>query len=72
MNEFAFKYKYNCKYCSTKSSLQNLHENFNNFFMNEFAFKYEYNCKYCLVFSQQKAIFKYCAYLFYFFLCRLG
>ena len=25
MNEFAFKYKYNCKYCSTKSSLQNLH-----------------------------------------------
>ena len=41
MNEFAFKYKYgNCKYCSTKSSLQF-------FFMNEFAFKYEYNCKYC-------------------------
>ena len=25
--EFAFKYNYNCKYCSTKSSLQNLHEN---------------------------------------------
>ena len=29
MNEFTFKYKYgNFKYCSTKSSLQNLHENF--------------------------------------------
>ena len=28
MNEFAFEYNYNCKYCSTKSSLQNLHENF--------------------------------------------
>ena len=27
MNEFAFKYKYNCKYCSTKSSLQTLQEN---------------------------------------------
>ena len=29
MNEFAleFKYKYNCKNCSTKSSLPNLHEN---------------------------------------------
>ena len=39
--------------------------------MNEFAFKYEYNCKYCLVFSQQKAIFKYCAYLFYFFCADL-
>ena len=25
MYEFAFKYKYNCNYCSTKSSLQNLH-----------------------------------------------
>ena len=25
MNEFAFKY--NCKYCWTKSSLQNLHDN---------------------------------------------
>ena len=27
LNEFAFKFKYNCKYCSTKSSLQNLQEN---------------------------------------------
>ena len=29
MNEFALecKYKYNCNYCSTKSSLPNLHEN---------------------------------------------
>ena len=29
MNEFALecKYKYNCNYCSTKSSLSNLHEN---------------------------------------------
>jgi hypothetical protein len=47
--EFAFKYKYDSKYCSTKSSLQNLHENgdtslWMNF--NEFAFKYKYNCKY--------------------------
>ena len=47
MNEFAFKYKYNCKYCSTKSSLQNLHANLYIFFMNELAFEYEYNCKYC-------------------------
>ena len=47
MIEFAFKYEYNCKYCSTKYSLQNLHENFDIFFMNQFAFKYEYNCKYC-------------------------
>ena len=28
MNEFALEYNYNCKYCSTKSTLQNLHENF--------------------------------------------
>ena len=28
MNEFAIEYNYNCKYWSTKSSLQNLHENF--------------------------------------------
>ena len=27
MNEFALECKYNCKYCSTKSSLPNLHEN---------------------------------------------
>ena len=52
MNEFVFEYNYNCKYCSTKSSFQNLHENFveslwMNLLMNEFAFEYEYNCKYC-------------------------
>ena len=28
MNEFALEYNYNCKYCSIKSTLQNLHENF--------------------------------------------
>ena len=28
MNEFAIEYNYNCKYWSTKSSLQNSHENF--------------------------------------------
>ena len=28
MNEYALEYNYNCKYCSTKSTLQNLHENF--------------------------------------------
>ena len=28
MNEFAFEYNYNCKYYSTKSTLQNWHENF--------------------------------------------
>ena len=103
MNEFAIEYNYNCKYWSTKSSLQNLHETYVKslwmnlllsinvivsivqqnlpykiymktsifFYMNEFAFKYEYNCKYCLVFSQQKVIFKYCAYLFYFFCADL-
>ena len=27
INEFALEYNYNCKYCSTKSTLQNLHEN---------------------------------------------
>ena len=52
-------YKYNCKHCSTKYSLQNLHENFHIFFKNEFAFKYKYNCKYCSANFPQKATFKY-------------
>ena len=28
MNSLLNKHNYNCKYCSTKSTLQNLHENF--------------------------------------------
>ena len=28
MNEYALEYNYNCKYCSTKSTLHNLQENF--------------------------------------------
>ena len=46
MNEFACEYNYNCKYCSAKSSLQNLHENFiKSLCMN--LLLYKYNCKHC-------------------------
>jgi hypothetical protein len=42
-------WNYNCKHCSSNSSLQNLHLILwiRYIFMNEFAFKYKYNCKYC-------------------------
>ena len=53
MNEFAFEYKYNCKYCSSKSSLQNLHENFDIFFMNIIVSIVQPT-------FQQKATFNYC------------
>ena len=48
MNSLLNKHNYNCKYCSTKSTLQNLHEYVViSIFMNEIAFHFNYNCNYC-------------------------
>ena len=44
--QFAFKCNYNCKYCSSKSSLQTLHAVWCYIFI-AFEYEYEYDCKYC-------------------------
>ena len=52
--QFASKCNYNCKYCSSKSSLQTLHEFWRYIFI---AFEWKCNCKYCLALSEKKATF---------------
>ena len=60
MNEFAFKYKYNCKHCSTKSSLQNLHENLGKFLWMSLLLNMNIIVSIVQQTFQQKATFKYC------------